>query len=152
MDCSEEGAMRPRKLSQVVRTAVLSAAVFVMLSGADAGYHSVVMAAQHSGSGGQPVTPPATGSPPSMLPSLDAPVTTVPDGGMHARMEAERVKAANDDRHKRLSADVDKLLELTNELKTDVDKTNKDELSLDVIKKAQEIEKLAHDVQSRMKN
>jgi hypothetical protein len=37
-------------------------------------------------------------------------------------------------------------------LKTDVNKTNKDELSLDVMRKAQEIEKLAHDVQSRMKN
>jgi len=71
---------------------------------------------------------------------------------MRARMEEQRVKAMNDDRHKRLSADVDKLLSLTNELKSDVDKANKDELSIDVIKKAQEIEKLAHDVQSRMKN
>jgi hypothetical protein len=47
---------------------------------------------------------------------------------------------------------VDRLLALTNELKTDVDKSSKDELSLDVIRKAGEIEKLAHDVQSRMKN
>jgi hypothetical protein len=44
------------------------------------------------------------------------------------------------------------LLALTTELKSDVDKANKDELSLDVMRKAAEIEKLAHDVQNRMKN
>ena len=76
----------------------------------------------------------------------------MPDPAMMAHMEDERRKAANDDRHKRLTSDVDRLLALTNELKTDVDKSNKDELSIEVIKKAQEIEKLAHDVQSRMKN
>ena len=74
------------------------------------------------------------------------------DPGVRAHMDAERLKAANDDRHKRLVLDVDRLISLTNELKTDVDKTDKDELSLEVIRKAQEIEKLAHDVQSRMKN
>jgi hypothetical protein len=44
------------------------------------------------------------------------------------------------------------MMALTNELKSDVDKTNKDELSVEVIRKAGEIEKLAHDVQARMKN
>ena len=48
--------------------------------------------------------------------------------------------------------DASKLLALTTELKSDVDKTDKDELSLEVMRKAAEIEKLAHDVQSRMKN
>ena len=41
------------------------------------------------------------------------------------------MKAMNDDRHKKLAADVDRLLALTNELKSDVDKANKDELSVD---------------------
>jgi hypothetical protein len=110
--------------------------------------------------GGRTGTPPVTNEPvtlpnttqPGMLPSLDSPAAGMPDPGIRAHMEAERVKALNDDRHKKLVTDVDKLISLSNELKTDVDKTNKDELSLDVIRKAQEIEKLAHDVQSRMKN
>jgi hypothetical protein len=57
-----------------------------------------------------------------------------------------------DDRRKRLLSDTAKLVELSNELKSDVEKTPKDELSLDVVKKAAEIEKLAHDVKERMKS
>jgi hypothetical protein len=95
----------------------------------------------------QTTTPP---SQPGVMPPLDA--SPDMDNPMRGRMEAERMKALNDDRHKRLAADVDRLVELTNELKTDVNNTGKNELSLDVIKKAQEIEKLAHDVQNRMKN
>lgn len=67
-------------------------------------------------------------------------------------MGPDRTKMINEDRHKRLQSDVDKLVSLTSQLKTDVAKAEKDELSLDVIRKAQEIEKLAHDVQNRMKN
>lgn len=57
-----------------------------------------------------------------------------------------------DDRRKRLLADTAKLVELSNELKSDVEKTSKDQLSLDVVRKAAEIEKLAHDVKERMKS
>ncbi len=56
-----------------------------------------------------------------------------------------------DERRKRLMADTARLVALTNELKTEVDKSSRDELSLDVIRKATEIEKLAHDVRERMK-
>lgn len=83
------------------------------------------------------------------LPSGDP---LLPAGPRRERMDEQRRDAINDSRQKRLQADVDKLLALTNELKTDIDKANKDELSLEVIRKAQEIEKLAHDVQNRMKN
>ena len=86
------------------------------------------------------------------LPGVSDDVPGLPPSPMNARMNAERVKAFNEDRHKRLEDDVAKLQALTNELKTDVDKANKDELSMDVMRKAAEIEKLAHDVQSRMKN
>ena len=57
-----------------------------------------------------------------------------------------------DERHKRLATDTAKLVELTNQLKEEVEKTSKDELSVDVVKKAAEIEKLAHDVKERMKS
>ena len=60
-------------------------------------------------------------------------------------------KLRNDDRQKRLVADTDKLLALATDLKQQVDKSTKDTLSVDVIKKADEIEKLAHSVKERMK-
>jgi hypothetical protein len=43
------------------------------------------------------------------------------------------------------------LLKLATDLKTEVDKTTKDTLSLGVIRKADEIERLAHDVKEKMK-
>ena len=67
-------------------------------------------------------------------------------------MEAQRARFATDERHKKLQEDTAKLLALSTELKAEVDKTTKDELSLDVVRKAGEIEKLAHDVKERMKN
>jgi hypothetical protein len=55
------------------------------------------------------------------------------------------------ERQKRLVADTDKLLALTTALKEQVDESNKDILSVDMIKKAEEIEKLAHSVKERIK-
>jgi len=60
-------------------------------------------------------------------------------------------RAQNDERQKRLEADTDKLLELATQLHTDVAKTDKNILSVDVIKRAEEIEKLAHSVKERMR-
>ncbi len=65
--------------------------------------------------------------------------------------EEQQEKLRNNDRQKRLVADTDKLLELATDLKQQVDKTDKGILSVDVIKKAEEIEKLAHSVKERMK-
>ena len=66
-------------------------------------------------------------------------------------MEEEQAKLHNIDRQKKLVEDTTKLLALANELKVAVDKSNKDTLSLDVVRKADEIEKLAHSVKERMK-
>jgi hypothetical protein len=126
---------------------VLSAAVLGVVSGAGLRLGSGVAEAQRSGN---PKPPPTLQNGPTMLPPLVQPATA-PDP-MHTRMDEQRVKAMNDDRQKKLAADVERLLALTNELKLDVDKANKDELSVTVIRKAAEIEKLARDVQSRMKN
>jgi hypothetical protein len=63
----------------------------------------------------------------------------------------QQAKLQNVDRQKRLVADTDKLLSLATDLKQQVDKTTKDTMSVDVIKKAEEIEKLAHSVKERMK-
>jgi nitric oxide reductase activation protein len=64
---------------------------------------------------------------------------------------ASRARAIQSERQKRIVDDTAKLLQLANELKIDVDKSSKDELSLDVVRKADEIERLAHEVKLRMK-
>jgi hypothetical protein len=51
-----------------------------------------------------------------------------------------------------LRADTEKLYQLTQELKAEVAKSNKDTLSVSVIKKAQEIEKLAKSIKERSRN
>ncbi|SNT01554.1 hypothetical protein SAMN05421770_103467 [Granulicella rosea] len=55
------------------------------------------------------------------------------------------------ERQRLLIADTDKLLELAQALKKDVDKTDKNMLSLDVVKRAEAIEKLARSVKEREK-
>ena len=50
-----------------------------------------------------------------------------------------------------LKRDTDHLLELAQRLKDQVDKSSENTLSLDVLKKAEEIEKLAHSVKEKMK-
>lgn len=67
------------------------------------------------------------------------------------QIQEQQARSRNNDRQKRLVDDTNKLLVLATELKQDVDKTNKDVMSVDVIKKADEIEKLAHSVKERMK-
>jgi hypothetical protein len=60
-------------------------------------------------------------------------------------------KKASLERQQDIRKDTEKLLELATELKQAVDKSNKDTLSLDVVRKAEEIEKLAKTVKNKMK-
>lgn len=55
------------------------------------------------------------------------------------------------ERRKQLADDSAQLLAMAIALKAEVDKTNKDTLSLHVIRKAGEIEKLAHNVREKMR-
>jgi len=73
------------------------------------------------------------------------------DAPLNPQIEEEQAKMRNTDRQKKLVADTEKLVALANQLKSDVDKSNKNTLSLDVIRKADEIEKLAHSVKEKMK-
>jgi hypothetical protein len=68
-----------------------------------------------------------------------------------ARITSEMAKKAAKERVAALRHDTDKLLKLSVELKESVDKSDENVLSLDVIKKADEIEKLAHSVKEKMK-
>lgn len=67
------------------------------------------------------------------------------------KMERDMAKKANQARQADLKRDTDKLLKLATELKDSVDKTTEATLSLDVLKKAEEIEKLARSVKDKMK-
>jgi hypothetical protein len=60
-------------------------------------------------------------------------------------------EAAVSERHRRMVADSDRLLQLATDLKAEVDKSTKDEMSVTAIKEATEIEKLAREVKERMK-
>ena len=74
-----------------------------------------------------------------------------PEDPVKAKLDRELAKRANQDRQAALKRDADKLLKLATELKDSVDKTNESVLSLEVVKKAEEIEKLAHSVKDKMK-
>ena len=74
-----------------------------------------------------------------------------PEDDTRARMEKDMAKRANKERWEQLRRDTDSLLKLATELKEYVEKSNENTLSLDVIKKAEQIEKLAHSVKEKMK-
>ena len=73
------------------------------------------------------------------------------DDDPRTRLTREMAKKANEERHVALKNDTDKLLKLAVELKSYVDKSNASVLSVEVVKKAEEIEKLAHTVKDKMK-
>jgi hypothetical protein len=70
---------------------------------------------------------------------------------MTTRIGEQQARSRNADRQTRLEVDTKKLLTLATELKEQVEKTDKNVLSIDVIKKADEIERLAKSVKERMK-
>ena len=100
-----------------------TAVIFVVLAGA-AGY-------------GQVMGPPADASTPS------GQLRREPEDPFTVQQKKELAKKQNELRQQEIKKDTDQLLELATELKQYVDKTNSDILSMDVIKKAEQIEKLA---------
>ncbi len=92
-------------------------------------------------SGGQ-VPPPIGGIESRRTPDEDA---------WEIRQRKELAKKMNLQRQQDIRKDTEKLLELATELKQSVEKSNENTLSLDVIKKADQIEKLAKTVKDKMK-
>jgi hypothetical protein len=85
------------------------------------------------------------------MPSVDGrDPDNVPDP-QAALMEARRVRSLASDRQKKIVEDAARLAQLAGEVKTGVDQAEKNETSADVIRKTEEIERLAHDVKQRMK-
>ncbi|HZI56105.1 MAG TPA: hypothetical protein VFF39_04990 [Verrucomicrobiae bacterium] len=86
-----------------------------------------------------------------------APVTALPQfetrqDPSQKEMQDRMMKEANKKRQQDIRDDTDKLFQLASELKTAVDKSNENLLSLDVVRKADEVEKLAHKVKDKMKD
>jgi len=75
----------------------------------------------------------------------EAPVTSGDD------VQRAQAIAANEQRQVEIRRDTEKMGELLQELKDYLAKTDKGVMSVDAIKKAEQIEKLAHSVKSKMK-
>jgi hypothetical protein len=80
----------------------------------------------------------------------------VPDKNQQMEMQQKQLmkssyEAANLERRKQIADDAARLLQLATDLKKEVDKTDKDTLSVNVIRKAEMIEKLAKGVKEKMK-
>jgi hypothetical protein len=89
--------------------------------------HTTDPGANHPASGGASLTP-----------------SSPPNGGLNP-------DAPNAGRREQIAAGSARLLKLATELKAEVDKSSKDTLSVSVIRKADEIEKLAHSVKEKMR-
>jgi type VI protein secretion system component VasF len=74
------------------------------------------------------------------------------DDPMARHMQEQLARSRNNQRQQQMVADAAKLLDLATQLKAEVDKSNKDTLSLSVVKKADEIEKLAKSVRDKMRD
>jgi len=80
----------------------------------------------------------------------------LPDVNQQMLMHQQQAKqqnfeAVNAERRKIIADESTLLLKLATDLKAEVDKTNKDTLSINVIRRADLVEKLAHDMKEKMK-
>ena len=93
-------------------------------------------------------------SPPAAQAGAASPQAAAAETTANPPAKAENVTPQQTEMQKRkaqLAADTAELLKLANELKAEMDKSTKDELSLTVVKKADQVEKLAHKVRDEMK-
>jgi hypothetical protein len=70
---------------------------------------------------------------------------------LEREMAEHRAREANKQRQEEIRSDTQKLFQLATELKAAVEKTNENMLSLEVVKKADEVEKLAKKVKEKMR-
>jgi hypothetical protein len=91
---------------------------------------------------------------PQPLPSPNAPMNQNVPGGLDGAGLAHQSKPAiNPLMWSAIKGDTDKLVQMANDLKAKVDQTNVSEtLPLPLIKEAHEIEKMAKEIQSRMRS
>jgi hypothetical protein len=84
--------------------------------------------------------------PPSVVPGPGA--ASIPEG---SDIQQQQAIAANLQRQVEIRRDTEKMLQLTAELKDYLQKAERGVMSVEAIKKAEQIEKLAHGVKAKMK-
>ena len=89
----------------------------------------------------------------SYIPSA---VNRMPDANDRDKMQQQQtnenlIEAANALRKKEISAESEKLLKMAADLKEELDKNDKDTLSISTIHKIDAIEKVVHDMKNKMK-
>lgn len=89
------------------------------------------------------------GGPTLLVPRMTAASPQIQD--IPKDMQDKMVRDANKKRQQEIHDDTEKLFQLATELKAAVDKSNENVLSLDVVRKADEVEKLAKKVKDKMK-
>lgn len=93
-------------------------------------------------------------------PSRVSPLARLPDARSQSEAETtdessrnlgdRRVRSLNVERHKSMVSDTDKLLKLARQLDAEIASNSTDELTPDEMRKVEEIEKLAHNVKTKM--
>jgi glutamine synthetase type III len=102
--------------------------------------------------GGAVILRPASAAPVAVEPAaMNASQGQSSQDPYQKEMQDRLFREANKKRQQDIKNDTDKLFALATELKAAVDKTNENMLSLDVIKKAEQVEKLAKKVKENMK-
>jgi len=87
----------------------------------------------------------------AMPPSAATPQIETRQDPAQKEMQDRMAREANKKRQQDIRDETNKLFQLATELKAAVDKTNENLLSLDVVRKAEEVEKLAKKVKEKMK-
>src|SRR5208282_4961713 len=101
---------------------------------------------------GLPYPPPSPGMPPmnrTANPTADA--NRLMEDSMKHQDNLKRFELMNVQRQKEMTSDTAKLIELAHQLKIETDKGTPDTLSILEIRKAEQIEKLAHSIQGKMR-
>jgi hypothetical protein len=114
----------------------------------------LVMPCSLVGAQAQKETPPQQGSSDSSNAQgqTSAPTDKKPtDTSVQKQLEPSKPMTPAEARRAQLMADTQKLYQLTQDLKAEVAKSNKDTLSIAVIKKAEEVERLAKSLKEKMK-
>ena len=70
---------------------------------------------------------------------------------VNPQLQEQMAQRRNSERQKELVADTEKLFQLAQQLRDEVAKSNKDQLAVPVVKKSEEIEKLAKSVKEKMR-
>jgi len=130
-------------LSLLASTCLLVAISIVPAAGQAPAQTPATAPAPAQGQDKTPANPPAPAPPAATAAQTPA--------GTPAEAHAETHVAQAETHKDQIAADSAKLFQLANELKAEMDKSTKDTLSLSVMKKAEEVEKLAHKVRDEMR-